>query len=233
MGSMKNRGSVRWSVVFGILSFLLLLLAGFAYAVSHLNEKANISKSISNGRQIVMALRMYASDHDGKYPDAALTTPRSSNDVFRKLFTEGVLDSEMIFECPFSPYHPDGNIGSPPDFLKAVEAGENHWAMTAGLSESAPGGIPLVYENPITASWPPSWNPSSRGTSTPGRIWTWSGGIIVGLNDGSVQVRKLESRWGKSAGLEKDWNGKDLFEAALDPVKFPKGVVLDVLRKGE
>jgi hypothetical protein len=44
-------------------------------------------------------------------------------------------------------------------------------------------------------------------------------------------VEKLESRWGKSAGLEKNSDGKDLFEAAIDPVKFPKGVVLDVLRK--
>jgi hypothetical protein len=34
-------------------------------------------------------------------------------------------------------------------------------------------------------------------------------------------------------GLAKEPNGKDLFEAAIDPVKFPKGVVLDVLRKGE
>jgi hypothetical protein len=225
---MKNRGSIRWSVVFGILGFLLLLLAGWAYVVSYANERGNISKSISNGRQIVAALRIYASDHDGKYPDAALTAPQSSNEVFRKLFTEAVLDNEMIFGCPFSPYRPDGNLGSDPDYLNAVEAGENHWAMTAGLGETAPREIPLVYENPVTASWPPRWNPSAKGTTNPGR--TWSAGIIVGLNDSSVTVRKLESRWGKSAGLEKNSDGKDPFELAIDPVKFPKGMVLDVLR---
>jgi hypothetical protein len=195
--------------------------------------RGGISKGISNCRQIVSALRLYAMDHDGKYPDAFLNNPQSSNEVFRTLLKENIAEDEMIFGSFVSPYRPDGNIGTQPDYANALEAGENHWTMTAGLSESAPGEVPLVYENPATASWPPKWNPSARGTSKPGRIWTWAGGIVVGRNDSSATVEKLESRWGKSAGLKKNSDGKDIFEAAIDPVKFPKGVVLDVLPKGK
>jgi hypothetical protein len=228
---MKNRGNVRWSVVFGILGFLLLLLAACAYVMSYANERGCISKGISNCRQITNALRIYSSDHDGKYPDAFLSNPQSSNEVFRSLLKEGVIEDEMIFGSFVSPYRPDGKIGTQPDYTEALEAGENHWAMTAGLGETAPGEIPLVYENPVTASWPLKWNPSARGTSSPGRIWTWTGGIIVGRNDTSAGIEKLESRWGRSAGLEKNSDGKDLFEAAIHPENFPKGVVLDVLRR--
>ncbi|HSI61960.1 MAG TPA: hypothetical protein VLE43_02545, partial [Candidatus Saccharimonadia bacterium] len=173
----------------------------------------------------------HAADHDGKYPDAFLTDPQSSNEVFRVLFKEQITDNELIFGCPLSWYVPDGNIGTGPEYAKVLETDENHWAMTAALTQGMPGQIPLVYENPVTASWPPTWNASAKGTNTRGR--TWSNGVIVGLNDGSVSLRKIESKSGTSVRLAKEPDGKDIFEAAIDPVKFPKGVVLDVLRNDE
>jgi hypothetical protein len=192
------------------------------------NEKGNISKGVSNCRQIIMALKLYAADHDGKFPDAVLVAPKSSNEVFRVLFKEEVLDNENIFGCPLSPYSPDGNVGSDAGKLQALEAGENHWALTAGVGEeNNSGDIPLVYENPVTATWPPKWNPDVKGTPTRGRAW--SKGIVIGMNDGSVRTMPLASKKGKEVGLKPDRKtGKDAFENAIRPVEFPVGHVLDV-----
>jgi hypothetical protein len=225
---MKSPGKSRWPGVVGcFLATFLLAGTGAAYVLSYANERGQISKGIANGRHIITALRNYASDHDGWYPDAFLTNPQSSNEVFRVLLKENIVDSEMTFGSYVSPYYPDGDIGTAPDFTKALEAGENHWAMTAGLGESAPGDIPVIYENPAVASWPPKWNSRAAGKSVPGRTWSWGEGPIVGRNDSSVCVEPLESGESTAAGLAKREDGKDLFERA------PKGVVLDVLKKAE
>jgi type II secretory pathway pseudopilin PulG len=217
----------------GLMAFLVAL-AGLAILASlavptfgRISERGNITKGISNCRQIITAMRIYSSDHDGKYPDAELTDPQNSNEVIRKLFTEGILNNELIIGCPVSPFVPDGNIGHPDDktFSKAVEAGENHWAMTKGLKDSSPPEIPLVYENPVKPTWPPVWNADAAETNKRGR--SWKNGIIIGLNDSSVGIQPLESKKGTAVALKKK-DGKDPFEAAIDPTTFPKGEVLNV-----
>ncbi|HSI61961.1 MAG TPA: hypothetical protein VLE43_02550 [Candidatus Saccharimonadia bacterium] len=229
--SKENPKRVNVPMLLTVVAVVLMLAAGGYSVFRSVNEVGNISKGMSNCRQVSNLLQMYATDHNGKYPDSVLGNPQTSNEVFRVLYKEEYVDSEFSFGCPFSPYRSDGDLGPAPDYARALEANENHWAMTAGLSKDSPGGIPLVYENPVTASWPPRWNASAKGTATRGRAW--SKGVIIGLNDGSMHLKKLDSSRGTSVGLAKDPKGKDVFEAAIDPVKFPKGVVLDVLKKSE
>ncbi|HSI64568.1 MAG TPA: hypothetical protein VLE43_15675 [Candidatus Saccharimonadia bacterium] len=227
---MKDRGKPRWPGVMGCF-FATFLLAGTgaAYVLSYANERSQISRGISNCHQIVFALRMYASDHDGKYPDASLTNPEYSNDVFRVLFKEGTVKNEYIFGCAMSPFRPDGDYGSRPDFKEALEEGENHWAMTAGLGASMAADIPLVYENAsFLSKWPPTWNSKSDGKKFGGR--TWGNGVIVGLNDGSVSHQPVQFQGARHTGLAKGKDNKDLFEAAVTPPGSPKLKVLDVFR---
>ncbi|QIF02571.1 hypothetical protein [Roseimicrobium sp. ORNL1] len=195
-------------------------------------EKDKRLTGISNCRLILTAMRIYSSDHDGKYPDAELSDPRTSNEVFRVLFQETILDNELIFGCPLSPFVPDGNIGATPDCKQALEAGENHWAMTRGVSDRDPGSIPLVYENPAVATWSPKWNVDARETETRGRAWRLGhrsspSGVIVGLNDSSVSMQPLDSDTGVEVPLKKV-DGRDLFEASIEPATFPKGEILDI-----
>jgi type II secretory pathway pseudopilin PulG len=173
--------------------------------------RGNITKGISNCRQIITAMRIYSSDHGGAYPDAALENPQSSNEAFRRLFTKEVLDNELIFGCPISRFVPDGNIGKTPDFQQALEADENHWAMTKGVSDSDPGSIPLVYENPVKPTWPPVWNADAKGKNVRGRAW--SNGVIIGMNDSSVGIQPLQSKAGTEVPLKdlNDGEGKNLF----------------------
>jgi hypothetical protein len=225
---------VTWLQVLVGVTALLLLASLILPAFSRVSAKGNITNGISNCRQIVMALKLYAADHGGAYPDAALVNPKSANEVFRVLFKEGTIDFEPTFGCPISPFVPDGNIGNSEDRSKALEAGENHWAMTRDVRDNMLGNIPLVFENPVKATWPPMWNPDAKGTATRGRAW--STGIIIGTNDGGAYIQPLASMKGTSVPLKKlsadgYKPGMDLFDHAIDSKEFPEGKVLDVEEK--
>lgn len=191
----------------------IVVLVIFVFLVV-LNERTNdLSDRMlagNNCRQILISLKTYSADHDGMYPEGT-----TANDAFRKLIKGGLLDDELPFSCPSSPYHPDNNIGDAPDYVEALRPGENHWAMTRGLTERAPGDTPLVFENPLHASWPPYWDATFSWTSKSGRAWP-SGSIIVGRNDGSVGSQKLEvgREHRERVTLTPTKNGKNLFDLA-------------------
>jgi hypothetical protein len=223
----KKRSITRLEILVGILA-LVLLVSLFAPPVrGRFSERGSITKGISNCRQICMALKLYAADHDGAYPDDSLTKTRSANAAFRRMFQDEIIDAEPVFGCPYSPFNPDGKIGTKQDnFKEAMAPGENHWMMTAGLSTSKPEGIPLVYENAMGTRWSPRWNADAKLKRKRGR--TWTSGIIVGLNDGSVSLQPLTSDKGTAVGLKPGSNGEDVFVTAIDPVNFAKGEVLDI-----
>lgn len=193
---------------------IIAILAGLALPTfTKIQEKGNMTKAISNCRQIITVLRIYSSDNNGNYPDAVSSSDtgaggdpggggsQNSNDVFRRLFIAAAIDNEGIFGCPSSrDGNPDGNIGTSPGYDEAVKPGENHWAMTAGLSDSASGTYPIVYENPSAGAWPePTWNADAAGTGALGR--TWSGGkVIIGMNDSSVNTEATITA--KGSGLQ-------------------------------
>ncbi|QIF04562.1 type II secretion system protein [Roseimicrobium sp. ORNL1] len=182
---------------------IIAILASLAVPTfGRIQERGNITKGISNARQIITAMRIYSSDNGGNYMDNAKTgdegtNPEDANAAFRVLFTENILDNELIFGCPVSKFVPDGNIGGKEDTTRkaAVDSGENHWMMTKGLSDSASGSIPLVFENAIDATWNPSWDVDKKGTNAKGR--SWSNGVIIGMNDSSVGIQPLNGKNGQ------------------------------------
>ena len=137
-------------------------------------------------------MKKFAKDHKGMYPDSVYLD-QTADDTLRHLIQDKIIYDERIFGCPEG-FYPDGHIGMSPDFKMALQPGENHWAMTAGLADTSPGNLPLIFENPAIASWPPQWNADLSGGKV-GR--TWAGGtIIIGRNDGSVKVEKLSGKKG-------------------------------------
>ncbi|WP_395753673.1 type II secretion system protein [Prosthecobacter sp.] len=151
-------------------------------------------KGVNNCKQIILSLKQFSKDKGGMYPDSVQNPvtgglAQSANDAFRFLIQEQIVNDERIFGCPAG-YNPDANIGTAPSYGNALMPGENHWAMTAGQTDATVGIMPLVFENPVSASWPPLWNADVAGQIQPGR--TWPGGkIIIGRNDGSVAVEAL------------------------------------------
>lgn len=170
-------------------------------------------KTPGNCRQIIAALKLYASDHQDRYPDADASAPKTSNQVFRILIREGYLEDERCFGARGSKFNPDNIIGDAPKLPEALEAGENHWAMTKGLSDSSAALTPLVFENPTSATWPPTWNVDAAGRKERGRAWR-GGKIIIGLNDSSVMPIRLAASKGTNVGPKYEADGKNAFTRA-------------------
>lgn len=226
----QKRGFTWTQIIVGLIAALLVVAWLAAPTSTTCGERGETIIGISHCRQIITALRIYSSDHDGKHPDTFVKNASNANEVFRELFKAGILDDndEKIFSCPVSPFVPDGNTGEAPDFGQAVEAGENHWAMTAGVHEEDSGSIPLVYENPVVAAWSPKWNADAKETKTRGRAW--KNGIIIGMNDSSVGIQPLASKTGTAVPLKElgSGSGQNLFSQYDDKAPTGGWVILDV-----
>jgi prepilin-type N-terminal cleavage/methylation domain-containing protein len=180
---------------------IIAILASLAVPTFNvIQDKANQMKGTNNCRQIIMSMKAYSSDNNGAYPDSDRNfQPQTANDAFRLLLVQDILQDERIFGCPASKYQPDNNVGQPPQFAEALMPGENHWVLTSGQTDSSSAIMPLVFENPVAIGWPPTWNADIAGQLQRGR--TWRGGkIIIGLNDNSVEVVRLEAARGSNVG---------------------------------
>jgi prepilin-type N-terminal cleavage/methylation domain-containing protein len=193
------------------------ILASLAVpAYNGIQRMGNQAKGINNCKQVILSLKQFSKDNNSQYPDSVPNSQTggvaaTSNDAFRFLIQEQIVADERIFGCPAG-FNPDGNIGVAPGFGMALTPGENHWAMTAGQTDATQGNMPLVYENSATYGWPPQWNADVAGQIKSGR--TWPGGeVIIGRNDGSVQVEKLNGKRG-TVGPKVMAGGMDSFTQA-------------------
>lgn len=182
----ESWGRLQWGVVvLAILIFSILILPTW-------NMIADVSaqtSAASNCRQIIMALRIWANDNKGVFPDEGTPAPTSSNQAFRKLIQCGLIQNEAIFGNVGSPFLPDNELGGAPGYPRALEPGENHWAMMAGLRIDNNGTLPLIFESTASSQWPSEW---FENTNPPVRARTWqTKKYIVGCLDNSVHVGQL------------------------------------------
>ncbi|MCB1279769.1 prepilin-type N-terminal cleavage/methylation domain-containing protein [Prosthecobacter sp.] len=181
---------------------IIAILASLAVpAFTMVQTQGNQMKGVNNCKQIILSLKQFSKDNNSAYPDSVANPmtggiAASANDAFRFLVMEQIVTDERIFGCPAGYNTIDNNsIGQAPTYGQALLPGENHWAMTAGQTDTTVGNMPIVFENPIGNSWPPNWNADAAGQIKPGR--TWPGGkIIIGRNDGSVAVEALNGKKG-------------------------------------
>ncbi|MFZ4764248.1 MAG: type II secretion system protein [Roseimicrobium sp.] len=216
-----------------VVIVIIALLASISMpALTKAQEKGRITVAVANCRSVIQAVKFYAADEGGRYPDQdPAHEATTANSAFRNLFIAGAIDKEGIFGCDTSPYRADGNIGVAPEYDKAVEAGECHWMFTAGLNDTSPSGIPVVYENATSTGNDPTWNADAAGRSVRGR--TWSGGrVIVGLNDNSVDVLRCEATKGSNVRLRPlGQEGKNIFTQYSDAEGAGEFKILDVEEK--
>jgi hypothetical protein len=130
----------------------LFLLAAIVFAFVPIFSRTSIrgpqTSALVRTKQIGLALKLYAGDHDGVYPAGVNSygeTIRTSNDAFRSLFPT-YLTSESIFGNKLSAYQT-----APPDDVilpsyKILRPGENVYSYVAGLDESFNPGTPLVAD---------------------------------------------------------------------------------------
>ncbi len=150
-------------------------------------------RAVSAAHEFGIAVKIWANENADKYPDSRFGEKATANMAFRELLKSEILQNEYLFGAPRSPFIPDGEIGSSPDYSKALQPGENHWMLVAGLSTKSPGRTPFIFENALDTSWPPKWLPGYFMHHVRGRSWRGKG-IVVGFNDGSNYLVPLKKQ---------------------------------------
>ena len=219
-------GCLQWGIVVAVGLLLVSLFVPMFTSVA----KAGVQmQGVSNCKQIILSLKQFCKDNGSAYPDGRFHDLNSSNQIFRKLYQEGVLQDERIFGCANSIFVPDGKIGTEPEYEKALVPGECHWMLMKHQTDASPGDVPIVTENALNSSWPPKWDVSGPASTKRGRAWNGRS-IIVGHNDGSVAVEKLQKNGTTRWHSQSNQSGKSWIDS-LTPDEIAKLSYWDIEEK--
>ena len=170
---------------------IIAILAGFALPVfTSAQKKGRITDSLSNCKQVNLALRMYSGDNDGIFPNTAvaaggtagvpLATGDFSNKAFENLMPK-YSTSKKIFGNKGSAYCKT----SVPDTLtdsNNIKKGQNDWMYILGLSDTSDARWPLIATATKSASDLTYTNISTEK----GGVWAGTDALI-GFCDGSAR----------------------------------------------
>ena len=192
---------------------IIAILASFALpAYTTVQERAQQTKDLSNAKQIGLALKQFASDNNGQFPNkvpsadyssaATLSSSNTSNDGFWWLFPN-YLQSEDIFVVPGSAWTPNpaDNVLDAAGAAGRSETLEGTGGGTSG-SSSAECGYAYVTAHtdtsnpayPLVADGFATLGPPVYGTSKSAVGGVWSGKkAIVLFCDASAQIMKCTS----------------------------------------
>ncbi len=174
--------------------FVIFVLAALGMpSFGGVGVRGSQTKSLAQAKQIGLALKIFAGDHEGRYPGQGVPVemtkaPANSNAAFACLFST-YTTSETIFGNKLSAYQtrrPDDIIDNPATFppAKTLEPGENVYAYVAGLTDGSNPDVPLVLDG--TDGSPLYYNstPSLRGG-----VWEGKKAVVIFLdNHGTVET---------------------------------------------
>ena len=171
---------------------IIAILAGFALPVfTSAQKKGRITDSLSNCKQVNLALRMYSGDNDGNFPNTtapnggtagtALAAGDFSNKAFENLMPK-YTTSKKIFGNKASHYckspTKDQGVADANKILK----GQNDWLYISGLSDTSDARWPLIATATNSAT-----DLTYRTLSTDlGGVWSGTDAVI-GFCDGSAR----------------------------------------------
>ena len=128
---------------------IIAILAGIAVpAFTGAMINTRLTKSMSDARQIGLALRIYSGDNDGAFPEGKNDYNQeisNSNDAFRNLIPT-YLQTESIFTVATSKAgaKADNKVATASEIL---QRGENHWAYISGLNSTSNSMWPLIVDH--------------------------------------------------------------------------------------
>jgi type II secretory pathway pseudopilin PulG len=173
------------------LLVVITIIAILATVATPMIGKARVSARMipatKNVQSILTSMTLYSGDYGGLYPEAP-EGEDSSNAALRQLFPDACdsekifyIQSDRVFCDPVNP--PDEDYGEANGQMngRALEAGENHWAYVAGLTDSNKGSTPVLADG-FT---------DGIGRYNEHHVWSKPNKAIVGFLDGSASALKL------------------------------------------
>ena len=165
---------------------IIAVLASIALPVfTSVQERGFQTKDLSNAKQIGLACKLYAGDHDGLFPDkdgrldppvnALAAGTSTSNLAFANLIPNYMPSEKLVYlaKSAWSPNIPDEKMTAPGD---RCEASSNNYAYEMGLTEVSNPSFPLIADAPKTGG--------AAGTYTTvptdkGGVWKGKRAIVV------------------------------------------------------
>jgi prepilin-type N-terminal cleavage/methylation domain-containing protein len=206
--TMKKKTTAAFTLIeLLVVIAIIAVLASIALPVfSSVQIKGAQTKALSNGKQIALALRLYASDNNGTYPSYLVdadgtpttnppTAVSSSNDAFCQLFPN-YIKSEAIFWLSKSKWCSTGSPDEAQDSTLTVpssetlKSGENEWAYVVGLNETSNPAVPLLADGFITGG--ETSHRYSKDQTVQGGVWKGVNAIVIRA-DSSGTVEKVNA----------------------------------------
>jgi len=183
---------------------IVAMLAGMASnGIMQAMQLAKITRATGDAKQIGLAMRAYASDHDGSMPSGPELN--SSNDAFRELFPV-YMQVEGNFAVSSSPVgkHADNKI-EPSE--RALERGENHWAFVMGSTDTSLALWPLIVDHTDGSGH------YTTDEKSPGGTWRGAKAVMIRV-DGGAEAKSLKGT-GKQRFLPRyDDDGKNALQVS-------------------
>ena len=176
---------------------IIAILASLALPVfASVLDRAKQTKDLSNAKQIGLGCRLFATDHDGVFPNmngwvdpnvVIVGLPGAgigSNQVLASLIPSYSTQEKIFYlgGSAWSPNVPDEDITSAPTARLAT--GENNFAYMWGLTDSSNPSYPLLFDAPAAGGSAYVVDPA-----TPGGVWKGKRAIVVRCdNSGTVET---------------------------------------------
>jgi prepilin-type N-terminal cleavage/methylation domain-containing protein len=176
---------------------IIAILASLALpAFNAVQESAKRTKDLSNAKQVALACRLFATDHDGVFPnlngwvDPNAAFPAgipnvTSNQVLASLIP-AYTQQEKIFYLAGSAWSTDTGGPDEDTVLAAarLDAGSNNFAYMWGLNDTANPSYPLIFDAPAPGGTAYVTNPAQQGG-----VWKAKKAIVVRCdNSGTVET---------------------------------------------
>lgn len=173
----------------GFVGFVLLM--GIIPSGSHVQVRGSQTKALAQAKQIGLALKLFAGDHEGNYPrigvpEEVKDAPANANEAFACLFPT-YTQSESIFGNTLSAYQthrPDNKIDNP--FVwkpkNTLQAGENVYGYVMGLREDSPPDAPVICDGTDGTGH------YNTNTKLRGGVWKGQKAVVIRLdNSGALE----------------------------------------------
>jgi prepilin-type N-terminal cleavage/methylation domain-containing protein len=198
---MKTKTSSAFTLIeLLIVIAIIAILASIALpAFIGVQRRAKQTKDLSNGKQVAIALRQFALDNDGNFPNrayafntsysAATGALTTSNEAFRWLVPQ-YTTSEDIFQVPGSAWNPiiADNVYDTSGAGQTLKAGENGYSYVSALTDTSNPLFPIVQDG-----WSATIPNYLSDTSVQGGVWAGLKAVVIFV-DGSGQVMSVDDR---------------------------------------
>ena len=204
-----------------ILGLLLVYLVGdFPGCDGYRRRSRGTAKAFAgNLRGVYTMLNVWAEEHGGVFPNE----PGSANDNFRLLYKMKLFDDEKPFFMPGDGWcraeGPDNDIGTAPDYSKALEPGELSVAYVAGRKVSDPPDWPVLI-----AGAGPGTGWITGVDKVPGKVF--QGDVVVVFMGGTTKVMKPD----KDGKIRAEIGGRRIDIFSTENGTSPADVRLPLLR---